>query len=125
MATRPAGVTLVAVLAWIEGALQILGGILLLLVSGVAGAGLPQGVIIAIGVISVVIGLVIIFVARGLLHGSSTARALVTLFSILSLVSGIYSLIQHQWGNGILTIVIAVAIIAVLWSGRAAAFFRR
>jgi len=124
MATRPGGVTLVAVLAWIEGALQILGGVLLLLVSGAALEGTPRGVVITIAIISIIIGLVIIFVARGLLHGSSTARALVTLFSILSLVSGIYSLVQQQWANGIVTIVIALAIVLILWSGRASKFFR-
>ena len=124
MAKRPAGVTLVAVLAWIEGALQILGGALLLVTAGAATSGLPRGVLITVAIVTILIGVVIIIVARGLLHGSNTSRGIVTVFTILSLASGIYSLIQHQLVNGVVTAVIAILILVFLWSRRASEFFR-
>jgi hypothetical protein len=90
----------------------------------VAGSGVPRGVLIALAVTSIIIGLVIVVVARGLLRGSRGSRFVVTVFTILSLLSGVYSVVQHQYASGILTALIAVIILALLWSGRAAAFFR-
>ena len=57
--SRPVGVTIVAVLAWISGALSILGGVLLL-ISGLEVASMPRGALVAAAVISIIVGIITI-----------------------------------------------------------------
>ena len=124
MKTRPVGVTVVAVLAWIEGALQVLSGILLLFASGAVRTSGAHTALIVVAIVTIVIGIVIIVVANGLLNGSRTSRALITISTVLSLASAVYSIVQHQYVSGVLNALIAVVIVALLWSKRATEFFR-
>lgn len=126
---RPGGVTLVAVLTWISGALDILGGTILLFQTSVASTveqfgGSSQ--LIASALLAILIGAVVIVVAVGLLRGSSGARVVVTVFQVLSILSSVFLAIAYPAGaiGEYIGIVVALVVIALLWTGRASAFFR-
>ena len=90
---RPGGVTLVAVLTWISGALDILGGTILLFQTSIASTveqfgGASQ--LMASAIFSILIGAVVIVVAVGLMRGSSSARIVITIFEVLSIMSSIF-----------------------------------
>src|SRR5882757_986351 len=80
---RPAGVTLVAILAIISGALSILGSVLVFSVGG-------GTVIVAAGIVSLIIGIVTFLIGFFLLRGSQAARILTTIVLILSVVDALY-----------------------------------
>jgi hypothetical protein len=126
---RPGGVTLVAVLTWISGALDILGGTILLFQTSIASTveqfgGASQ--LIATAIFSILIGAVVIVVAVGLMRGSSGARIVVTIFEALSIMSSIFLAIAYPAGaiGEYFGVAISLVIIALLWTRRASAFFR-
>lgn len=125
---RPGGVTLVAVLTWIQGFLDVIGGIILLFnVNNPAFErefGYGDSVLIA-GIAAIVIGVVIIVVARGLLRGSRVSRGIVTVFVLLSLVSAVYVAIAipAQLAAAIVSGLLSLVVLGLLWSGKAASFF--
>ena len=127
-ATRPAGVTIVAVVAWISGALDIISGTILLFQSGVAsvvsgfgGTGQLYGA--AIG--SIIVGLVIVAVAGGLLGGSSTARMIVTVVEVLSIIGSFFLAFAYLSGaiGEWIGIVVSIVVLLLLWTRRANSFF--
>ena len=125
---RPGGVTLVAVLTWIQGFLDVIAGTILLFnVNNPAFErefGYGDAVLIA-GIATIVIGVVIIAVARGLLSGSRFARGVVTIFVLLSLVSAVYVAIAipAQLVPAIISGLLSLIVLGLLWSGKAANFF--
>ena len=126
---RPGGVTLVAVLTWISGALDILGGTILLFQTSIASTveqfgGASQ--LIATAIFSIIIGAVVIVVAVGLMRGSGGARIVITIFEVLSIMSSIFLAIAYPAGaiGEYFGVAISLVIIALLWTRRASAFFR-
>ncbi|MCD5346104.1 hypothetical protein [Agromyces sp. S2-1-8] len=126
---RPGGVTFVAVLTWISGLLDIIGGTLLLFQTSVAATveafgGASQ--LIASAIVSILIGIIVIIVAAGLLRGSAGARLVVTIVEALSIVASIFLAIAYPAGaiGEYFSAAIAVVVIAILWTRRADAFFR-
>ena len=126
---RPGGVTLVAVLTWISGALDILGGTILLFQTSIASTveqfgGASQ--LMASAIFSILIGAVVIVVAVGLMRGSSGARIVITIFEVLSIMSSIFLAIAYPAGaiGEYFGVAIALVIIALIWTRRASAFFR-
>ncbi len=87
---RPGGVTLVAVLTWISGLLDIIGGTLLLFQTSVAATaeafGGASGLITS-AIVSILIGAIVIVVANGLLRGSAVSRMVITVIEVLSIVA--------------------------------------
>jgi hypothetical protein len=127
---RPGGVTLVAVLAWIAGLLDVLGGTILLFQTSVASiveefGGASQ--LIATAIFTIFVGVVVIAIAGGLLRGSPGARIVVTIFQALSIMGGVFLAIAYPAGaiGEYVGIAISLVIIFLLWTGRASAFFRR
>ena len=127
---RPGGVTLVAVLTWIVGLLDVLAGTILLFQTSVAATveefgGASQ--LIATAIFQIVVGVVIIAIAGGLLRGSPSARIVVTVFQVLSIMGGVFLAIAYPPGaiGAYIGIAISLVIIFLLWTGRANAFFRR
>jgi hypothetical protein len=123
---RPGSVTFVAVLAYLNGILNIVAGIVLLATRGMSPAS--QSAAVAAGVttsaiISLVFGVVILVVAGGLLSGSPVSRGVVTAVMIVNVVNGILLLFTLQFGQGIVEILWAMVIVGILFSGRANAFF--
>ena len=122
--SRPVGVTIVAVLAWISGLFSIIGGILLLL-SGLETASMPRGLIVTSAIISILIGIIVILVSLGLFRGSNGARIVVTIVFILNIVNAILQLFQRQdslW-TAILSALPAIIGLILLYTKSANNFF--
>jgi hypothetical protein len=126
---RPVGVTVVAVLAWISGLLDIIGGTLLLFQTSVASTveqfgGASQ--LIASALLEILIGVVVIVVAIGLLRGNAASRVVITIFQILSIIASVFFAIAYPAGaiGEYFSIAIAAIVLLLLWTGRASTFFR-
>jgi hypothetical protein len=126
---RPGGVTLVAVLTWISGALDILSGTILLFQTSVAATveafgGANQ--LIASAIFTILIGVVVVAVAGGLLRGSPGARIIVTIFQALSIMSSVFLAIAYPAGaiGEYIGIAFSLIVLLLLWSRRANAYFR-
>ncbi|GEL26732.1 hypothetical protein PSU4_56860 [Pseudonocardia sulfidoxydans NBRC 16205] len=129
---RPGSVTVVVVLVWISAILQIIVGVLLLIVAatvGTAQVDVSSGVIVAVGIFTLVIGLLTAAVASRLGKGGNGARIIVTVLEVLQIVGAITTLsVYGSTGAGsgsIGNIAIAVIILALLWNNRANEFFAR
>lgn len=126
MATRPGSVTFVAVLTYLNGILNVIGGVILLITrDSMAQSGAAGGVggITTAAIISILLGIVVIVVARGLLRGSPGARAVVTVVMIIDILNGIFLIFTGQVGGGIVQILWSLLIIVLLYTRRANAFF--
>ncbi|MFB2597063.1 hypothetical protein ACEXQE_04645 [Herbiconiux sp. P17] len=128
---RPGGVTLVAVIVWISGALQVIGGVIGLItasttaeVNGVPGSA---GTLTATAIVAIVLGVITIVVGAALLRGSQIARVLTTIVLALNLASAIYLLVAvptSLW-QGIINGLLALLGIILLYTRTANAYFRR
>jgi hypothetical protein len=125
-ATRPGSVTFVAVLAYINGVLNIVGGVVILFTRDQmvqsSDAGAMAGITTS-AILGIILGIVILIVARGLLNGSRFARGIVTIVMILNAISGVILLFSLQFFSGILEILWAVVMLSLLYTRRANAFF--
>jgi hypothetical protein len=119
---RPGGVTLVAVIAWINGVLAVIGGILILIAG--ADEGFPAAV--AAAWIGIVIGVITILVGIGLLRASNLARIIATIVFVLNIGSAIFTMFSapDQLWSAIITGLLALVGLVLLYSARANEFFR-
>jgi hypothetical protein len=115
---RPGGVTLVAVLAWISGALQILTGILILM--GGEGGGA------AVAWAAIIIGILTIVVSIGLFRGNNAARIVVAIIFALNLITAIITMFSQpaQLWSALIGGALALIGLLLLFSQRANEFFR-
>lgn len=113
---RPLGVTLVAVIAWISGALQIVTGILaLLLLKPLTGS------------VSIVIGVITILVSIGLFGGRSGARVIVTIVFLVNIGAAIwmaFSRPDQLWAS-LIGVALPLVGLILLYTSRANAYFGR
>ena len=126
---RPGGVTLVAVLTWISGLLDVISGSLLLFQTSVDATveqfgGASQ--LIASALLTILIGVVVIVVAIGLLRGNNASRVVITIFQILSIIGSVFLAIAYPAGAiaEYFSIAVAAIVLILLWTGRASSFFR-
>jgi hypothetical protein len=126
---RPGGVTLVAVLTWISGLLDIISGSLLLFQTSVDATveqfgGASQ--LIASALLTILIGVVVIVVAIGLLRGNNASRVVITIFQMLSIIGSVFLAIAYPAGAiaEYFSIAVAAIVLILLWTGRASSFFR-
>lgn len=127
--SRPGSVTVVAVLAWISGVLDIIGGSVLLFQSGVdavvdkLGGAAP---LIGSGLLTILVGVAVIVIAVGLLRGSNAARVAITVLEAISIVGSAFLAIAYPAGaiGEYFSIAAALVVIALLWTRPANAFFR-
>lgn len=126
MAKRPGSVTFVAVLAYLNGILNIIGGIVLLLTrdsnAQTLDAGGEAGLITA-GILSILLGIVILIVAKGLLDASRISRGLVAVVMIVNIVNGVLQLFSLRFFSGVVEVLWAILIVSLLFTRRANAFF--
>lgn len=122
---RPAGVTTVAVLVYINGALNVLVGLLLVIAAAVDGLA-ANGAAWYTGFGAMFVGLIVIAVASGLLGGSNGARILVTIVQAFSMLTN--TLVLLAGGAtvipALISVIVSVLILVLLYSGQAGAFFR-
>lgn len=118
---RPGGVVLIAVLAWIGAALQIISGVLVL-----TGVLSPDGVGTEAAWIAIVVGAISFLVAFFLFSGSNIARILVTISFVLSLLTAIFAIASNPSNlvAPIVSGVVALIGIALLYTSRANQFFK-
>jgi uncharacterized membrane protein HdeD (DUF308 family) len=118
---RPFIVTLLGVIIIIFGILGIIGGVLGLFSSEWL-----------IALITIILGLIYVIVARGLFSGSGGARLLIAIVTVLHLIVGIWQIItfwsSSAWGarffEGLIQAIIALFILLLLYTPKASAFFR-
>ena len=124
--SRPVGVTIVAVLAWISGFFSILGGILMI-ISGLEVASMPREALIVAAVISIIVGIVVIIVSFGLFRGSNVARIITTVVFVLNIINAIVQLFtgtQSVW-TALLSALPSIIGVILLYTKPANAFFAR
>ena len=124
--SRPVGVTIVAVLAWISGFFSILGGILMI-ISGLEVASMPREALIVAAVISIIVGIVVIIVSFGLFRGSNVARIITTVVFVLNIVNAIVQMFtgtQSIW-TALLSALPSIIGVILLYTKPANAFFAR
>ncbi len=119
---RPGGVTLVAVIAWINGVLGVITGILLL--TGGSAAEAPA--VTTAAWVTIVIGIITILVGVGLLRGSNLARIVATVVFVLNLANAIWTMfaVPGQLWVAIINALLAIIGLVLLYSARANEFFR-
>lgn len=147
--TRPGGVTLVVVLMWIGGILEILGGLVYVWLSfnpqqvpkvltGEAGVDLivgsvqagenPTSLLLWAGIIAIIFGVITLLLATGLKNGSNGVRIFVTILIVLQILGDAYDIASLQ-GNAVWVNIVAILIwliaLGLLWSSRASAFFKQ
>ncbi|HMJ03625.1 MAG TPA: hypothetical protein VK506_11815 [Conexibacter sp.] len=118
----PGGVTVVAMLAIVIGIVELFAGVVMIVFSGDV-SGYSTTAAIVFGIVTLVVGLIYVWVGRGLLK-LDPAAWMVGLF-----VSGLRAVYDVVWlivlgldGIGITTLIALVVnllVFAALWSGRA------
>jgi hypothetical protein len=132
--TRPGSVTVVVVLTWINAVLHLIIGILLLVAGVAIGAGgtgtnraIGVGLAVGIGIVYLIIGLVTAFVAARLGRGGRGSRMLLTIIEAITIAANLITWISNnttqQAVSSVIGILIAIAILALLWNRRANDFF--
>ena len=126
---RPLGVTIVAALAIIAAVFDIIGGIVLLGMQGdatvVAGFG-GVGLLVGLGIGSILFGAFMLIVSYGLLRGNSASRIAATVVQAFSLAMSIWIGIAEPstLPTEIVSALVALAILMLLWSGDATRYFK-
>jgi hypothetical protein len=126
---RPLGVTIVAALAVIAGAFDIIGGIVLLATQSdpaVADAFGGAGIVTTIAIMEIALGIIMLLIAFGLLRGNAVARIAATVVQAISLAGSIWVGIAQPatLPTEIVSALVALAILMLLWSGEATRYFK-
>jgi hypothetical protein len=126
---RPLGVTIVAALALVSGAFDIIGGLLLLPLQGDPAASEGFGgtaMVVTLAVISTLVGILTLLIAFGLLGGNPVARIAATVLQALSFAMSVWIGITQPTtlATEIPSALLAVAIVILLWSSDATRYFR-
>ena len=120
--SRPFGVTLVGILVVLSGLLYVVTGVI-----GLFSADMRAGFGLITLILILVIGLIYLAVANGLFAGNNFSRLLVGLFTVISLLIGIFELIfisGARW-HGLWAAVFSLIILGFLFSRNATLFFTR
>lgn len=117
---RPGGVTLVGVIIVIVGILAVIAGIL-----GLFNADTRAGFGFLSLVLTLIIGIIYLAVAKGIFSGNSFSRFLVAIVTVVNLLVGIFHLIfvSGMRLDGLGQIIFSLIILALLYSRRASEFF--
>ncbi|GAA3205266.1 hypothetical protein [Microbacterium terregens] len=110
---RPVGVTIVAVIAWIIGAVQIIGAI----VGLVAGAGIDAWAVLIVGILTIAVSL-------GLFRGSNAARIIMAIVFTLNLIVAVWAIvIGVDFWDQVVAGALAIVGLVFLFSAKANAYF--
>lgn len=119
---RPFIVTLLGVIIIIFGILGI--------ISGVLGLFSGEGWLVAL--VTAILGLIYVLVAKGLFNGSGGARLIIAIVTVLHLIAGVWQIITFwstsAWGTrffeGLIQAIVALLILLLLYTPKATMFFR-
>lgn len=118
MANRPLGVTLVSIIAWLSGLLQIIGGI----------AAIIVGMVITwpalIGWFSLLIGIITMAVGIGLWRGNPTARTIATIVFVIHIAIAVMSMFggESLW-SAISSAALSIIGLILLYTQAARSYF--
>ncbi len=117
--SRPVGVTLVSVFIVISGLFLVVNGVLGL----VNGGNGPAGIVVSI--IILIVGVIYLLVAKGVWNGNVWSRLIVTVLTVIALLGSIAAMFTEdgQFLVSVVQVIIAVIILALLYSGKARQFF--
>ena len=125
--SRPGGVTFIATLCAVFGSLEIVTGILsLVFLPALVDQGpmdATEAAWSAVGLI--VLGLAYLLVSGGLFGGRDVARVIVLLVSLVHAVNALWLAGSGQLIPGLITIAVALIVVALLWTGQGAKYFAR
>jgi len=121
---RPTGVTIVAILEWITGALAILGSLGMILLSSALGAF--GGMMIVMGIVTLAIGLATIVVGWGLWTLKKWAWNVAVILGALGILMGLGGVIlsPQSLGSQLLGLIINAVILYYLTRPNIKAVFR-
>jgi hypothetical protein len=119
---RPGTITLVVVLAWIAGILNIAAGIFVIIDRHdtrirLDSASTPNE-LLAAGIAAIVIGAIYCLLASSLGRGSRTARLIFGIVAVLNLASGAYAAIAYsgeQRASGVGSLVFSIIVLWLLY----------
>jgi hypothetical protein len=129
---RPTTITIIGVLAYIAGLLDMISGVLLFFLlpnEDVVDRFGGSGQLITAAIASIVVGLIVVVVAGGLLRGSQTSRLIVTVLQVLSLIGSLFLAVAwretatatDEW----IGIAVSALVLILLWTPKASAFFTK
>jgi hypothetical protein len=124
---RPAAVTVVGALVWVNAALDLVAGSFLLIAATIGGDDDATRTTSAImGSISLLVGALAAIIAFGLMNGNPIARIAITAIEVVSIAASISAAIANPSSavNEIVSALVALAIILLLWSADSSRFFR-
>ena len=122
---RPFLLSLVTILMILSGVLSVIAGISLAIFhnndSMLHDSGESSSTLLTLGLLSIVFGLVSIWFASALRHGSRFARAVALVYEVIQIVGAVWALIalhsQYRW-NAVLTILISLLVIWYLYANQ-------
>lgn len=116
---RPGGVTLVGILLLVFGVLYIIGSVLGLF-SADARASLGVWSIL----VTLVVGLIYLLVAKGIFNGNRGSRLLVGIVTVINLIGGVLALFSFATiTHGIITVLVSLIILVLLYGRNARIYF--
>jgi hypothetical protein len=129
---RPVGVTVIAIIAFVQAILNILAGLGLIIERNDADlrahVDVSSGTLTTYGLLAIIWGAVALFVAFGLWNGANWARILVAVLEFLVIAGGVWLLFAwsgtYLW-QGIWQILIGLVVLYLLYNARAEEFFEQ
>jgi drug/metabolite transporter (DMT)-like permease len=119
---RPGTVTIIVVLAWIAGILNIVAGIFVIIDRHdhrlrVDSAHTPNE-LLAWGIAAIIVGAIYCLLASYLGRGSRTARLIFGIVAVLNLAGGVYAAISYsgeQRSSGVASMVFSIIVLWLLY----------
>lgn len=124
---RPAAVTVVGALVWVNAALDLVAGFFLLIGATIGGDDQATRTTWAVmGSVSLLVGALAAVIAFGLMRGNPIARIAITAIELVSIAGSGSAAIANpsSAANEIVSALVALAIILLLWSAESTRFFR-
>lgn len=125
---RPVGITIVSILAFISGVIDIIAGILSIFEADnpeVNAALGGSGGVFTSSIGSMILGLIVVILSFGLWLGYWWARMIVTVVQALSLIHSLFLAVAYignpvgEWAS----VLVSAIVLILLWTRPASAFF--
>ncbi len=131
MIRRPGVITFIGVIMIIQATMSVVSGIVLAALSGqqriIDETTIDRAGLITAGIVSLIIGAIILLVALALLRGSKGARILVTIVQVIAVASAAWTMFTHHTGaflfQGLITTAIAIFVLWALYNERSEEYF--
>ncbi len=127
---RPVTITIIGVFAFIAGLLDMISGVILffrLVNPEVVARFGGSGGLIAAAIGSIIVGLITVILAGGLLRGSNTARLIITVLQVLSIIGSLFMAVAYMSDPSVagewIGVVFSVILVILLWTPKASRFF--